>query len=50
MSGFELTDTKELGKVLDQLTPNLRKLIVRRGMRQAGARARTRSSRIATEH
>ena len=41
MSGFELTDTKELGKVLDQLTPSLRKLIVKRGMRQAGARTRT---------
>lgn len=38
---FTLTDTKELGKVLDQVNNNIRKRVVKRGLRQAGARTRT---------
>jgi hypothetical protein len=40
--GFKLlTDTRELGKVLDQLDGRVRARVAKKGLRQAGARTRT---------
>lgn len=45
--GFTLTDTRELGRILDQLEPRLRKRVAKRGLQTAGRKGAAQLRRAA---